>query len=428
MSRWLVVGGVSVLVALCPLGSYLLFHAPYDAKVQRLSEELEAHLAELEGGSWERPVHRGEPIDGDAYEEAARLLSTGPIARPLELAELDRLLTTGEPLPPDAVESARREAERLEALRATTRRTRSHVPVELRRGVTAPFPEMGPHILAARQLLVLGVLGEPDECLRIGADVVRLGQDLSLGTGMLGVMIAAAHATFVARVSPHCATRASPEALAEVADEMAALAEHATPTGAALEIEMTAFGVTLREMCSDAPILPTSQEEMQRLRDRADVVEAWQLMGVGGRRFRSLTGAHYPRLRSEWERVQSTWAAAGNPVVDTMAPDLSRYLIRDAAAQAYIRAMALGLATLAARSVEGALPERPPGLESPGLADPFTGQPMRFRVEADALVVWSVGEDGVDDQGAHAFDSDTPPDVSVRFPLSPPPRPRVGPP
>jgi hypothetical protein len=78
---------------------------------------------------------------------------------------------------------------------------------------------------------------------------------------------------------------------------------------------------------------------------------------------------------------------------------LKRFQIR----QAVVRCMVVGVATERYRLKHGAWPVAPTELVPvflPSLpADPFDGQPLRFRHLPDSVVIYSVGADRTDDGG-----------------------------
>ena len=75
---------------------------------------------------------------------------------------------------------------------------------------------------------------------------------------------------------------------------------------------------------------------------------------------------------------------------------LQRIAVKDAEAIARLRAMQTALVVEQSRNKTGALPEK---LVDPIPADPFDGQPLRYKKLAKGYVVYSVGEDGKDDGG-----------------------------
>lgn len=88
---------------------------------------------------------------------------------------------------------------------------------------------------------------------------------------------------------------------------------------------------------------------------------------------------------------------------EIMVPSLQRSVILDQNRIAQVRAARTGLAIERFRWDHDRFPERLEKLVPrymPALpADPFDGKPLRYRVEPDAVIIYSIGEDGVDDGG-----------------------------
>jgi hypothetical protein len=85
-------------------------------------------------------------------------------------------------------------------------------------------------------------------------------------------------------------------------------------------------------------------------------------------------------------------------------PALARATVRDASHRARLRVVQTGLAIERYRLANGGrLPSTLDALVPKYLAappvDPFTGEPLLFKARAQGYVVYSVGEDGSDDDG-----------------------------
>ena len=79
----------------------------------------------------------------------------------------------------------------------------------------------------------------------------------------------------------------------------------------------------------------------------------------------------------------------------------------------------VGLATLRCRAAKGRLPKSlgalvPDFIDAVPL-DPYDGEPLRYRTEGDAFVVYTLGKDGVDDGGELGFVKGKRPDRGFRF-------------
>jgi len=86
-----------------------------------------------------------------------------------------------------------------------------------------------------------------------------------------------------------------------------------------------------------------------------------------------------------------------------LAPTLDVSLIQGAETQARVRATLVNLAIRRARFDGAPLPASPQELVPKYLSviptDPFTGEPLRYRVDETGCSIYSVGRNGVDDGG-----------------------------
>jgi hypothetical protein len=102
-------------------------------------------------------------------------------------------------------------------------------------------------------------------------------------------------------------------------------------------------------------------------------------------------------------------------------------MLDDMRGQALVRAAAVGLATLAERTRRKRMPREPINLSDAALRDPYNGQPLKWRLSADAseLTLWSLGEDRRDDKGSSEWTAQAPRDVVVYFRVPPLEEPEV---
>ncbi|HPD29611.1 MAG TPA: hypothetical protein PLL20_06430 [Phycisphaerae bacterium] len=86
-----------------------------------------------------------------------------------------------------------------------------------------------------------------------------------------------------------------------------------------------------------------------------------------------------------------------------MIPSLERSVVLDQNRIAQVRAARTGLAIERFRSDHGRFPQRleelVPQYLPALLIDPFDDKPLRYRVTDDAVIIYSIGEDGIDDGG-----------------------------
>jgi hypothetical protein len=141
----------------------------------------------------------------------------------------------------------------------------------------------------------------------------------------------------------------------------------------------------------------------------------------GPTRWRKITPGDYPGALDSWKREFDFRSRAQYPEVSEGTAGVLGFLYDDMRGQALVRALTVGVATLAERARRGRLPREPSGLRDPALCDPFNGQPLHFRVtqDLDELAIWSVGEDLRDDKGSKDWSIQAPVDVVVRFALQP---------
>ncbi|MCZ7684697.1 MAG: hypothetical protein M5U28_40355 [Sandaracinaceae bacterium] len=272
---------------------------------------------------------RGEPIEGNALE--AQLEAMGGF-RGLETAGfegLGALLASGGEPPPELRALARENAEAIARYRASAQRTFAWGDAHPEAGLAGPAPDWLPHVRAGRVVLLSALGRSPRECLEIGADVLRLGQDRAAGTGLVPLMILAAHAADVLALTGRCLREADGEALASAARELAILARHPAPAGTALESEALFLGVALRDEERLSPSFPTDSLGWERWVQSWDRLEAWELLMGEPASLRAL-GADYPDDIDLVERRQRDLADRNNDVIAIGMPDYARFLRRDA--------------------------------------------------------------------------------------------------
>jgi hypothetical protein len=91
---------------------------------------------------------------------------------------------------------------------------------------------------------------------------------------------------------------------------------------------------------------------------------------------------------------------------EMLLPSLSRVVVRDASNQALVELVTCALAVERFRLAEGRLPtslkELTPRFLNAVPADPFDGNPVRYRRLTSGYVIYSVDSDGHDDGGLEA--------------------------
>lgn len=378
-NRWVWIGGAALLV-LTPLAIWLSAFAPRAARRARLEARLEQSVRDFQEQRWERPVLRGEAIDGnaiDAQVEAIRDFT------PIDAAHFDglrELLARGDGAPPALRALVSDNAEALARYRASTQRDHAWGGAYVDLSTGAPSEDWLPHVRAGRLVLASALGRSPRECLEICTDTLRLGQDRSAGTGLVPLMILAAHAADVLDLASRCLREADRDAVENAARELAILAEHPASAGSAMELEALTIGASLRMEAANTPSIPTDSLEWERWRQSWDLPEAWEILMGEPASMRSI-GDDYPADIDRVEGRQRDLAALGNDVIGMAALDYPRFLRRDAATRAIVRIL---LAAARIRLEHDEPPSSAPSLlEDPALADPTSGRPFTWTREGD---------------------------------------------
>lgn len=378
---WILLGVVAIL-GLSILGAYLIFVAPVLAKRDRLAERTVEAMDDFHAQRWERPVLRGEPIEGNAH--AAQLEAIAPFVEgyPSESGERVTEELDAGTIGPETIAEISRWWETLEAYRDSARRTWSWGDMQVELGMGAPEMELASHMHLLRLLLADATRREPAECLALGTDAIRISQDRAAGTGLIGLMIHHAMVRRAFDVISDCVARADARALRAIEPELVILVEHPAPTGHALEAEALFMSAELSSMTGRLDRVPTDGRELEDWLQAMHAVEAWELL-LGDPAARRSYGEHYPGDVTRFETWAASVEAHGNPLVDIGGPSMMvRYLHRDAATRSAIRLL---LALVRVRlEIDGELPaDRPDALDDPALHDPRTGQPFDWVVAGD---------------------------------------------
>jgi hypothetical protein len=165
---------------------------------------------------------------------------------------------------------------------------------------------------------------------------------------------------------------------------------------------------------------PDDESTLTRLRRRPALFEAWTHF-LGPTRWRVLTPDKYPAALESWQHEHEWRSRSELALVADVTSHVQSWLYEDMRGQASLRALSVGVATLAERSRRGRTPREPVTLNEPGLVDPYNGQALKWRITQDGteLSIWSVGEDRRDDKGTSDWTTQAPIDVVVHFRLRP---------
>ncbi len=386
--------GVAVALVVVPLLAvvawYGLWELPARREAARLTAELDARSLEVSTRGWSRPVLRGNPVAGNAAAEAERLARAIEVPRGLRLDDA---------LANDAPPSRRLRAllvaagPRLQALAESTRHPVAQLGDPLLDPSQSATPDSAAHLRAVRLLLLYGRQKPAGPCLRFAADAIRLAQDQVSGGGILRVAISSAEIGSAVTVALVCARSASSDELARAARELEILALHPAPMGDALEAEALFAAGLLRAEIIVRPKWPRfTGSAVERARANPfKWLSAWKQVLADATVLGSLDGEHYPAALDELARLGAAERDSDNPLTPALIAELRPHVERDAEAQAKLRALTIVLHALAEA--------RPPRL-----ADPFTGEPLRFDASRGVVRAYSVGPNRRDDRGAITSD------------------------
>jgi hypothetical protein len=382
------------------------------------SSALDAHLASFRQQRWERPVLRGLGSEGNAAAEAWAALDGFAGLSDADRDALALSLYVHEPLSDAQRALLSTHAARIDAVRAATRRTWSMAELPLEQGLRMSAPPFPRAVDAALLVLAHGTLQEPDACLEAAADAARFGQDLVPGAPLEAFSVATRIASLASPVAARCAQDASQSAMLRAAHEFHVMAK--TPPSIGLGVELHDL-LLLSELRDRANLFSKhgGASAWARVRSRPSLYEAWKYFDRPSR-WRSLQSTGYPEALATWRREHEWRARATAPLVARESEGVLGWIYDDMRGQALLRAMAVGLATLADRTRQGRIPENPIGLSDPALRDPFSGRTLRWRVAQDGteITLWAVGEDLRDDRGTDEWGPQAPLDavMHVGFP------------
>jgi hypothetical protein len=375
-------------------------------------------VAALRRLHWERPVLRGVAGEGNAADELyAALVGFAPISAELRNALADRVYYGQPPTEPELGQLKLRQKS-LKALRAATQQSWAFTELAVERGHEMRIPNY-PQIVDAGLCLLADARDAPAaECLRVAADVIRLGQDLVPGAPLSAASASARLTSLAAKLVPRCAVEADLATLRRAVHEFNLLATHPPPTGAAIEVQDLASSTEMRKLLAltdkGSPTLVWTT-----LLERPRLLPSWGLFDRPAR-FRKLSPERYPDATLEWRNEQDYRAKSDLPLSAASSRDVLDRLHDDMRGQAQLRMLTIGLATLADKAYRGKLPTRPTTLEEPALADPYRGAAFSYRIAENGseLTLWSTGEDYKDDGGSSEWTETAPVDVVVHFALS----------
>jgi hypothetical protein len=389
--------------------------AYFERTYVQLADNLARDVAAARAFRWERPVLRGAMGDGNASDDIyAALADWVPIGSELR-RDLAQRVYFGQPLEAAQVSALAAREPLLHALRAAAQQRWSHTDLVAERGLDLLVPEYPKLIEAALGLLAEAQTRAPEPCLQEAADVIRIGQDLVPSAPLEATSVAARLTALSARVIARCALHAELLQLRKTTHELRVLATHAPPTGSGIELEELASAHGWQERAALTGKTPA--EVARTLWRRPQLLAAWSRY-ENPARFRSLVPEHYPDALEEWRREQD-FRLRESPETARLGAKVHEHLLEDMRGQATLRMLCVAVSALAERAYRGSLPNPPSALRDAALADPFRGQPLRFRLSPNGaeFTLWSVAADFRDDDGSDDSTDNGPRDITLHVAL-----------
>jgi hypothetical protein len=386
-----------------------------ELQFREFSQGLDAHVATYKRQRWERPVLRGPAIEGNAHDAIVQALDGFSGLSFQQRDALASQLYYGQPLSAEQRVLLTKHAAMIGKLRLATLSGWSMTELPLEK--PAPAPAYAPVMDAALLMLARAATQTPDECMSQCADVMRLGQDMVPGAPLEAASLSMRITSTASAVLLRCASLSSAESVQRASRELHMLATHAPPSGGGIELADLIAAMKLRDL-SRLTGSVGDDSIATRLRRRPALFAAWRYF-ENPARWRALTPNHYPQALENWQREQEWRTRAELPLVADATAPVVGWLYDDMRGQALLRELTIGLATRAERMRRARPPREPLLLQEPGLRDPFTGEPLKWRYSPDGteLTLWSVGEDRRDDKGTGDWSDQAPVDVVVHVPL-----------
>lgn len=376
--RWWIAVIAVVGVVVLGAGALFVIARRETSRLERVRAAVEKRKAEVVRRH-DRPVLRGERVDGDALE-AARDAVKGLAMSEAMITEYDAVTRAGGDYGPTITTYVRDHATELRALREAAQRG------WVETGRVVEFTDLVPltRPLAGFKLLLVDANGaSPRACLEACADVVRLGQDWSLSGGLIGAVGGATSVSYVTRLALRCAAAASSDDVDHAVAEFRVLAKNTPAIGYGFEWEIPFVASGL------LGTMPARPGPFDAFKYR-DAVSALEALLADGTAWDKVTSLDYAASRALLDARNAKFKPSSEPFFESM--EMSpRYLESDAATLAKLRALVVAIAGAGdgpdAARVKGLLGD-------PELADPFSGAPMAIERDAKGWSVVSLGPDG----------------------------------
>jgi len=419
-----------ILLILCGMvvlatGALVLYHMTLSAQIQKRLDAIRAEgfpvtLEELD--AWYPAVAEAEnaaTVYGQAFAAYAEYPTSGERAAELPIVGTAKLPARNQPI--DDQMKARisgyleANAEALQLIHKAAGMEKCRFPIDLRQGAGVLLPHLASMRQGARLLHVEGVLrieeGRGGEAARSVIDTVKLSRALSKEPLLISSLVRIASLSIgranlervLSRMTLSDADLAALSKAFEAAEEPEAWSRGMVGERckgiAILQSPRQAIGMNLGETVNISPwMIPAlrlswmlKREEIRYLDVMGKTVDLAQMPAV--ERAQALNSGLLEELESKHHGI---FAAV-------LLPALSRATTEDTKCVARLRTARAALAVERYRLKYGRLPESVkalvPEFLPQSIADPFDGQPLRYLRQETGYIVYSVGEDGVDDQG-----------------------------
>jgi hypothetical protein len=359
------------------------------------SQRAEARLTEVEGelhaGRWERPVLRGDPVEGNAADAQAKAMEALSDL-PEEVFEMKSSAL---------VELAAKRDKELSAWRASTQYAWAWNVHSVSEELDGKEPDYRPRFRAAHVLAKAARQDEPAECLRKCADIVRLAQDGAAGGGLVPLAIGGNMTRRAARSAAICARKATMDDLRVAALEFRQLVANPVSPSQAYALNALVLATAAQRT---ATLADSSSNFFQRFLsspERRNAAAAIDVFLDSLPAWHAIEPARYPEGLESVRAMRQAWRNSGNAIVKVSAggDTLTDIMLNELSAQAMLRLTVIELEVLIARKQTGELRDAPPVLDEPALRDPFSGAPFHWAPCGRKICIRTFGPDGRDDTG-----------------------------
>jgi hypothetical protein len=351
-----------------------------------------------------RPVLRGEPVPGDAWDEYSIALND-------VLAFSDDGLTTNlvkfhsrDPQADRAMVDRLLAAHKgaLDHVRLGAQRTNGQYPYDWERGINSPAR---PKLLAIRRLVMLGVAqtriwteeGRAQDAANLLLDLSQFNADVATNGPLLSNLIGIGTYSITLDEMRHLllSGKLDQKALVDLGKKLEIMDENFPALGPTVINEMMMCAISFEE--SDSDRLDTKLKQLphdgwrygfsfQRM-----AIEAVERNDAFAQRFRLIDQLHFTAARRGTEEIRAEAATSGNPLLRQAMPELTRILTKEREVLARLRLLRAATAFLATG-------------KTPQLMDPLGGN-LSYSLAGGKLKIWSLGSDGESQNGRGSWKS-----------------------